>query len=1058
MSNNQRALRMIWRVALLGVVAHCMAGAGDRVLVCRDVWSQAGKSAVGDDSQVGSGMKISKIEPTVLFKRGQDGLLQGVDIVIRNRGSLSQGQMKIRAESLKEISVDIGAVRPGEEEYRVYVPDIVSGQSVEFVLLAAGGVQDHAALRWTPRKHWEVCLIPISHHDLGYTNPIELVMRKYRSTYRDVIKFCEETEGYPEEAKFRYSVEQAWSLQDFLESSDGATRDKMGRYIRDGRIEVQALFGQLLTHISSPEELIRLLYPSYRISRQYGGRIEVGSITDMPGLSWGLPTVLSGAGIRYFFGGMPVYFEWSPEVYQSVVKHTFWDEKEVLRAHGRPDAFYWKGPDGSKVLVYYQGDYGCWSPKSYDQVMNELPVKLDEMDGRGNPFSVMRFAGYECTDNTGTDRIVSDLVREWNSRWVYPKLYVSTNAMFFQKLETQCKDVRTFRGDLPDTDYPVGALSAAKETALNRVTHDTISTAEKLATMAYMLLQGRYPSQEIRDAYDAMMLYDEHCWGMYNAGGDEQEWAYKEKSLFAYRAAGMTEKILSGPVDMYDKGSFAGNAKDIAGAIRFSEKGTHVVVFNPLSFERSDIATVARWSHEEPFDVIDTGTGERVAHQVVSLDNARAPVAHGSARFALGQIEPAEGRNLVFLAESVPSMGYRTYRIVPGERAAAPATSLVLSDRGIENRFFRVALSRVTGTVESIYDKELGIELVDRNAGHQVNQLITRWIKDGRLESPTAAVVRRGQDGPVMGSLLITTSGAGCPEVTQEIILYDKVKRIDISDRVLKDMTPTQEVYFAFPFRMDNPEFQFEGPLSVIRPLQDQFPGSNSNYYSVQDWADVSDGRTGISLCPVDAHLVEFGGLNSSEISQAHHAVKPVTFGGPFVKELTKGHMYSFVMNSNYRTNMPPVQLGDVLFRYSICSHRGGWIEGQAKRFGWSVRNPLFPVAVGETVRGGLPESLSVCQVDKPNVVVMTLKRAEDSEGIVVRLNETEGRDTVVNVTLPGMKIAKAYETNVVEENVRLLDAKGESIRIDIKGFGIETIRVVGSTAKLLDGASAGGK
>jgi len=531
-----------------------------------------------------------------------------------------------------------------------------------------------------------------------------------------------------------------------------------------------------------------------------------------------------------------------------------------------------------------------------------------------------------------------------------------------------------------------------------------------------------------------------------------------EKSLYAYRAAGMTEKILSGVVDMYDKGSFGGNARDIASAIRFGEKGTHVVVFNPLSFERSDVVSVARWSRDEPFDVVDTRTGERVTHQVVRLDSPRAPVAHGATRFALGQIEPAESCNLVFVADSVPSMGYKTYRIVPRERVAAASTSLVLTDRSIENRFYRIALNHVTGTVKSIYDKELGTELVDRDAGHQVNQLITRWIKDGRQESPTASVVRKGQDGPVMGSLLITTSGAGCPEVTQEIILYDRVKRIDIANRVLKDMTPTQEVYFAFPFRMDSPEFRFEGPLSVIRPLQDQFPGSNSNYYSVQDWADVSDGRTGVILCPVDAHLVEFGGLNSSEISQAHHAVKPVTFGSPFVKELTNGHMYSFVMNSNYRTNMPPVQLGDVLYRYSICSHRGGWIEGQAKRFGWSVRNPLFPVAVEEKGTGQLPESLSVCQVDKSNVVVMTLKRAEDGEGIVVRLNETEGRDTAVTVTLPGMKIGKAYQTNVVEENAGLLDARGESVLIDMKGFGIGTIRVVGSMAKFLDGRPAGGK
>ena len=270
---------------------------------------------------------------------------------------------------------------------------------------------------------------------------------------------------------------------------------------------------------------------------------------------------------------------------------------------------------------------------------------------------------------------------------------------------------------------------------------------------------------------------------------------------------------------------------------------------------------------------------------------------------------------------------------------------MLLTDKSIENRFFKVTLNPETGTVASIYDKELGIELVDKNAPHQVNQLITRWIKTGKEESPKIATIRKGQNGPVYASLVVSTSGAGCPQLTQEIILYDKIKRIDFSNRVLKDMTPTQEVYFAFPFKMDNPDFRFEGPLSVIKPLRDQFPGSNSNYYSVQHWADVSDGKTGITFSPVDAHLVMFGGLNTSEISQAHHGVTPVTFGAPFVTEMKKGHMYSFVMNSNFRTNMPPAQLGDILFRYSVTSHKGNWIEGRPRDFGWACRQSTYPGA-----------------------------------------------------------------------------------------------------------------
>ena len=121
------------------------------------------------------------------------------------------------------------------------------------------------------------------------------------------------------------------------------------------------------------------------------------------------------------------------------------------------------------------------------------------------------------------------------------------------------------------------------------------------------------------------------------------------------------------------------------------------------------------------------------------------------------------------------------------------------------------------------------------------------------------------------------------------MILYDKLKRIDLANRILKDSTPGLELYFAFPFHIDKPEFRFEGSHSVIKPLRDQFPGSNSNYYAVQHWADASDGQIGVTLAAVDSHLLEFGGLWPCYVSQAHHGVTPPDFGRPFVKpeELT---------------------------------------------------------------------------------------------------------------------------------------------------------------------------
>jgi len=217
----------------------------------------------------------------------------------------------------------------------------------------------------------------------------------------------------------------------------------------------------------------------------------------------------------------------------------------------------------------------------------------------------------------------------------------------------------------------------------------------------------------------------------------------------------------------------------------------------------------------------------------------------------------------------------------------------------------------------------------------------------------------------------------------------------------------------------------------------------------VQHWADVSDGKIGVTLSPIESHLLEFGGLWPCYVSQAHHGVTPPDFGREFVKagELKKGYMYSFVLDSNFRTNFQPVQQGDMLFRYSITTHKGEWKEGRPRDFGWAIGNPLIAVRVNGKRKGTLDKKMSFCHVDKPNVLLSTLKRAEDGDGIIVRLIETEGKDVTATVTLPHTTIKQAYGTNLVEENKEKLTSSAtgntaHKVTAPIKGFGITTIRL----------------
>jgi len=149
-------------------------------------------------------------------------------------------------------------------------------------------------------------------------------------------------------------------------------------------------------------------------------------------------------------------------------------------------------------------------------------------------------------------------------------------------------------------------------------------------------------------------------------------------------------------------------------------------------------------------------------------------------------------------------------------------------------------------------------------------------------------------------------------------------------------------------------------------------------------------------------------------------------------------------MANNFRTNFYLTQVSDSLFRYSITTHKGDWRGAQVHKFGWSFQNSLIPVCMKGKKEGKLSVSQSFCEVDKPNVLLLTLKQAEDGEGLIVRLIEIEGKNTDVKVTLPFFTIVRAYRTNLVEENERILSAKKHEIKVPVKAFDIATIRVQG--------------
>jgi hypothetical protein len=988
---------------------------------------------------------------------------------------------------------------PGKEAYAAWFPDLRQPADIRLGLYVDQTLHDERTLAWQPQRHWEVHLIHYAHHDLGYTDLPSRVLREYEGVMDQVLRFCAETESWPEEeARFRYQCEQAWSVVHYLERRPPEVAERLAHYARLGQIEVTALYGNQTLELCGHEELVRLLYPAHRLQRALGIEVASAEHNDIPGFPWGLASVLAGAGIRYFSPGVPRWYFGQGD--QRV--HPLWDTAGALPLE-MPAACWWEGPDGARVLLWSDLHGQEWQPYNLDQAQHELPAMLQQLEAAGYPYDMVSYTlrgGHR--DNAPPTNRYAYLAREWNRRWAYPRLINTTNTPFLRAFERRWgHTLRTLRGDVPGTDYPVAATCTPKETAVDRSTHEVLGAAEKLDTLAALHAGHESLRKTLDEAYRETFNYDLHCWGLSHIGGPAQDGHWSEKGSFAYRAAALAH-------DVWVK---SGNA--LADRIWYPESGLYLTLFNTLSHERRTIVRISlrawspcgspmhwrapsgeasgaaqwpalvsgraigrrivdgpAWLLEHAFAVIDLHTGERVPVQLSRLDGPQAAWRWAPERWALGHVDPRHLAEIAILAPPLPPMGYRSFAIVRkeaqrgderGEATLEPdpppkLTPASGSTYTLENRFYRLTLDLSHGGVASLYDRELQRELVDANAAHLLGQLIVRDSRSAEQEIWRSTEVSQVEAGALYTTIRLRGTASCCPRVGIEITLYHALKRVDLRARILRDSTPTRELYLAFPFLVEAPRFRFEAPGSVIEPIHDQWPGSSTDAYGVQHWVHVGGDGWGVTWTPLDTPLVALGGLWPGYVSGAHHGARGPSYGHPFLRagELARGHIYALISYNNFRTNFPNVRPDEYVVRYSFCSLRGDWREARAWQTGWDVANPPLPVWMNGPKAGlgiaglhspqwaPLPTQASFCQVDAPNVILLTFKQAEDGNGVILRLMETAGCETEATLTLPTLSILGAWETNLVEETGRPLPHSAHSATIVLAPYAMRTLRI----------------
>lgn len=372
---------------------------------------------------------------------------------------------------------------------------------------------------------------------------------------------------------------------------------------------------------------------------------------------------------------------------------------------------------------------------------------------------------------------------------------------------------------------------------------------------------------------------------------------------------------------------------------------------------------------------------------------------------------------LLFLAQNVPAVGYKIYKLEKGENKAS--INVIASENSLENEYLSVKLDG-DGNILSVFDKENGREVLSGVGNlltishdkpiHESAWNLENDYKMKMTELKAAKSVRVLESSPLRG-VIETVRKYNQSTITQKIILNAASRTLDFDTTV--DWHEREKVLKAeFPVNIRARYSTFEIAHGAL-----QRPTYANNSYEkamfeccAHKWTDLSEGDYGVSLlndCKYGYDLFD-------------NVMRITLMRGPICPD-------------------PKGDIGINTFKYSLYPHKGVWSEAGTVHEAFKLNIPL-EAFVTENGCGTFNEK-SFFTLDKSNVIIDAVKKAQDENGIIVRVYEAEGKHSDVYLSLP-FKGIKVTDCNLMEENASSKKSDDSGFMFSIKPFEVLTFRI----------------
>lgn len=608
--------------------------------------------------------------------------------------------------------------------------------------------------------------------------------------------------------------------------------------------------------------------------------------------------------------------------------------------------FWWESDDGSRVLTFRIAlEYCSWGKELSRHIANIAAELKDPINEMLCFYGVGNHGGGPTKENL-------ESIRSLREDPTMPELILSSPDEFFESVDKTSAILPVVHEDLQH--HASGCYSAHSGVKQwNRRAENRLLAAEKFSALAERITGQPYPT-ELERAWKNVLFNQFHdilagtCLEVAYEDARDQ---YGEAMAIADRALNHAVQALAWKIDVQPEPGLV-----------------PIAVFNPHAWE-------VRANVELEMGGIK---GEEV---LVDDQNRPAPF-----QFVQSQATAGGRRRLCFVAE-LPPLGYRLYRLV--NRPAGETFPPVQAGQTVlENARFRLEFDPETGYIKSLRDKTREIEVFMGDAAvpvviddpsdtwsHNVftfNQVI------GRFRARKVSLV---EQGPVK-SVIRVISEYNRSTLVQDFAVYANRDEIDVA--VTVDWREQMKMLkLRFPLNINQMKATYEIPYGHIERM------TNGEEEPGQSWIDLSGisrdsgYRYGLSILndakySYDVNIRDIGLTVLRSPIYAHHM--PL--------EPAPEKLYTYM------------DQGIQKFRYTLLPHDGSWDEAGTVRRAAELNQP--PVALVTTIHAGpLPHCASYLSVDQENLVVSVVKKAEDSDDLIIRCYETAGVGAAGVIRLP---------------------------------------------------------